>query len=163
MGKSEIIENSVRIIEHYRSLGYACAESSIRTLADLFDCPLPRDIIKAASIFSGGAAVDGRCGVAEAALIFVAYLFGGNESTSVRRDCARLVQNNMIDDLGSVMCSDLFYPLYEKHKSQDEPEEAFHCVFDSGIACVSGTVYDLLYTFSGEVVSASGFKSVCGV
>jgi C_GCAxxG_C_C family probable redox protein len=150
MKKEEVIADAVRVVEQYRAQGYTCAESSIRTLADVFACPLPEDIVQAASVFSGGAAVDGRCGVCESALIFVAYLFGGKKSAGRLGDCARRVGRDMTDALGSVMCSDLFYPLYEEHRATGEPEEDFHCVFDSGIACVAGTICDLLYASQGE-------------
>jgi C_GCAxxG_C_C family probable redox protein len=150
MTKKETVEEAVLLIEHYRAQGYACSESSIRALADLFDCLLPDNMLKAAAIFAGGAAVDGRCGIAESALLFTAYLFGGKGGAPKLPAYARLVQRDMADTLGSVMCSDLFYPLYDEHRDKDEAEEAFSCVFYSGIACVAGTVYDLIYASSGE-------------
>jgi hypothetical protein len=145
MTKKEAVAEAARLIEHYRAQGYACSESSIRALSDLFSCPLPDDVVKAAAIFAGGAAVDGRCGIGESALIFTAYLFGGGRGASKLPSRARLVQRDMEDSLGSFMCSELFYPLYEGHRAKDEPEEAFRCVFDSGIGCVAGTIYDLVY------------------
>ncbi|MDR2132087.1 MAG: C-GCAxxG-C-C family protein [Clostridiales Family XIII bacterium] len=145
MTREETVKGAARRIEHYRAQGYACSEASIRALADLFDCPLPQDVIKAAGVFAGGAAVDGRCGIGESALIFVAYLFGGKAGAHRLPERARRVQREMENALGSIMCSDLFYPLYEEHRSKGEPEEAFHCVFDSGIVCVAGTIHDMIY------------------
>jgi hypothetical protein len=144
MTREEAVSGAARLIEHYRGQGYACSESSIRALADLFDCPLPDDAVRAAAGFAGGAAVDGRCGISEAALIFTACLFGGGGGSKLPGS-ARRVQRDMEDSLGSAMCSDLFYPLYEEHRASGEPEEAFRCVFEPGIRCAAGTLYDLVY------------------
>jgi len=147
MTREETKKLALDKVEYYRSQGFACSEVSIRVLSDVFDCRLSDDFLRAVSVFSGGAAVDGRCGIAEASLAFISYLFGNSKANQAKlKRYARLVQKNMETDLTSIMCSDLFYPLYEEHKKKQEAEEVFHCVFWDGIVSVTGSIYDILYT-----------------
>ena len=67
-------EEAARRCEEYRSMGYACSESVFRALAQVFDIPVSRELCRSISIFAGGAAYDGRCGVLEAGLALVAGL-----------------------------------------------------------------------------------------
>jgi C_GCAxxG_C_C family probable redox protein len=146
MTREEAVTKAAARAEYYRSRGFTCAESSIRTLAEIFDCPLPEEVLRAVAIFAGGAAVDGRCGISESSLVFIAVLFGGSgENRQKVRRYARAVQANMEKDLGSIMCSDLFYPRYKRHREKNEAEELFHCVFGEGTASVTAAIYDLLY------------------
>lgn len=129
--KSELLE----LCEKYRRSGLACVESVIRTIADYYDIKLSGQILKGTCAFAGGAAGDDRCGVLEAGVAILTELYyKGKMRCDVSIDELLVnVQKNFERNLGSLLCSKLFYPVYDEYMKTHENEDDFRCVFNEGL------------------------------
>lgn len=136
--------DAVKVCEMYRRQGFACSESVIRALADEWNLTLPEDFLKEMSIFAGGAAEDGRCGVLEAGLAVIAnlYSFGlfGNEVSF--QELSKLLHHEFEKKYQGYLCSDIFYPLYEQLQKNNLNEEDFVCAFHDGITIIMNFLFE---------------------
>ena len=131
-------EEAARRCEEYRSMGYACSESVFRALAQVFDIPVSRELCRSISIFAGGAAYDGRCGVLEAGLALVAVLEKqGKVKTLPLGQHQRRLHQLFAQEHDGFLCSQIFYPRYEEYKKTHESEEDFHCAFMTGVSLLA--------------------------
>lgn len=130
--------NAVKTCEMYRRQGYACSESVVRALADEWNLELPEDFLREMSIFAGGAAEDGRCGVLEAGLAIMANLYVSGffgEEASIQ-ELSGLLHREFERTYQGYLCSEIFYPLYEQHQKSNLTEEDFFCAFHGGILII---------------------------
>ena len=79
--------------EQYRLQGFHCSESSIRAVAELLGLELTEDILRIASVFRGGGGGYGdRCGVVEAGLMLIGYLYGRADASVPEKGYSLLAQ-----------------------------------------------------------------------
>lgn len=131
-------EEAVQRCEAYRKMGYACSESVFRALADVFAIPVSRELCRSISIFAGGAAYDGRCGVLEAGLALTAVLEAQGRITPLPPgQRQRQMHQLFAQEHDGFLCSQIFYPRYEEYKKCHESEEDFQCVFMTGISLLA--------------------------
>ena len=93
MERNEKIKLAGEEAEKYRLLGYHCSESSIRAVAQLMGLSLSEDILRIASVFrGGGGGFRDRCGLVEAGLMLIGFLFGRTEAAVSEREYSYLAQ-----------------------------------------------------------------------
>lgn len=132
-------QKAVLLCEEYRRSGYACSESVARALADVFCLSFSAETYKVISVFAGGAAEDGRCGVLEAGLLVMAnlYTLGKIRPGQSLEELSIELHGKFQERYGSYLCSGIFYPLYETHQKSGEKEEDFSCAFHEGISIIT--------------------------
>jgi C_GCAxxG_C_C family probable redox protein len=129
-------ESAAALIGHYVGLGFSCAETTIRMLRDLYGIGMPDALLRMTSTFRGGASVDGRCGVIEAALSVFSYHSGieaerfaaGSRMEAMRMFSVEL-QEIFEEKLGSIQCGQL----WEMNVKADDPENTDCVIWPGGL------------------------------
>jgi C_GCAxxG_C_C family probable redox protein len=134
------------LIDRYDLLGFSCAETTIRVLRDLYRIEMPDALLKMTSTFRGGASVDGRCGIIEAALSAFSFHIGKDveqfipgERMEILHEFGGELQNTFEANLESIQCGRL-WGLNANIENIEETE----CVIRPGGLIAASVYYDYL-------------------
>jgi C_GCAxxG_C_C family probable redox protein len=104
----EIIKAAVEKCEGYRLKGYHCSESVIRACSEVLNIKLPEEILRISSGFRGGGGGYGdRCGVTEAGIMLISYLYGRTApetDVSGNSYLIRILHDRFNKEMGSYYC-----------------------------------------------------------
>ena len=95
--------------EHFRSGGYNCAESVLKTLIEELELDVPMETMKAASGFGGGIGGSGcACGALTGGVMAIGLVFGRTEAGDPKVHTARALSGQLhrifLDKHGSSCC-----------------------------------------------------------
>lgn len=104
----EKLREAANRCEGYRLKGYHCSESALRACAEALGVDLPETLLKVSSGFRGGGGGYGeRCGVVEAGIILISYIYGRlhpTESKAPYSYLIRLLHDRFLEEMGSYTC-----------------------------------------------------------
>ena len=128
----------------YKSQKYHCSEAVIRAVPEALGLGLPADVMKAAhGFFGGGGGTRGRCGVMEAGIMLISWLFGRLEPQQddqcIRDLCAEL-KRRFEENFGSTECCDI------KPKETAAYGDEYGCsrVYAEGAAIITGLLAEYM-------------------
>jgi C_GCAxxG_C_C family probable redox protein len=94
--------------DYYRLQEYHCSEATIRAVSETLNVDLSDEILKVASGFrGGGGGYKERCGVLEAGIILISYLYGRTrpeEDAFSYSYLIRMLHDRFLKELGSYNC-----------------------------------------------------------
>ncbi len=110
--REEIIREAGEKASSYKLSGYHCSESVIRALDDTFGCQMSREMLRMASGFRGGGGGSrGRCGIIEAGIMAISYLYGRDDQSGTvwtYSYLTRLWIRRFEERFGSSECLDIY-------------------------------------------------------
>lgn len=102
----------------YKLSGFHCSESVIRTMNDVFDLNMNEDTLRCACGFrGGGGGYRDRCGILEAGMMTISFLYGRNDvqgETWQYSYLIRLLHERFRDRFGTIYCRDIYFDQKEK-------------------------------------------------
>ena len=104
----EILKSAADRCESYRLQGYHCSEASLRACTDVLNIQLPEEVLRVASGFQGGGGgYRDRCGVVEAGIMLISYIYGRTDPKVDVSDYSyliRILHDRFNSQLGSYYC-----------------------------------------------------------
>jgi C_GCAxxG_C_C family probable redox protein len=104
----EKIKAAAEKSEAYRLKGFHCSESVIRACSEVLNIQLPEEILRMSSGFRGGGGGYGdRCGVTEAGIMLISYLYGRTDpaaDVSGYSYLVRILHERFNKELGGYYC-----------------------------------------------------------
>ena len=117
----EIIDRAKKTSREYKQTGYHCSESVIRALNDVFELKMNEDVLRTACGFrGGGGGYRDRCGILEAGMMAISYIYGRNDLTEEAWGYSyliRILHERFLKHFGTIRCLDI----YTKQKEQNVP------------------------------------------
>jgi C_GCAxxG_C_C family probable redox protein len=105
---NDVLKIAAEKCEECRLEGFHCSESSIRACAEALNIELPEEILRLSSGFRGGGGGYGdRCGVVEAGIMLISYLYGRTDpkvDVSGYSYLIRILHDRFNKELGSYYC-----------------------------------------------------------
>lgn len=128
---TELENKAAERCEYYRQQGFHCSESSIRAVSETLGIELPEDILKVSSGFrGGGGGYMERCGITEAGIILISYLYGRTNPEADVADYSyliRVLHERFIREMGSYICRQLL-PFSQKNT----PDKSCALTYEKG-------------------------------
>jgi len=104
----ELVAKAGERCDYYRLKEYHCSEASIRAVCETLGINISEDILRVASGFrGGGGGYKERCGVIEAGIIIISYLYGRmspEEDAFGYSYLIRKLHDRFLEELGSYNC-----------------------------------------------------------
>ena len=117
----EILQKTREISRQYKLEGYHCSETVIRTLNDVFELKMNDDVLRCACGFrGGGGGYRDRCGILEAGMMAISYIYGRNDVTGDIEGCSYLIRTlheRFREHFDTIRCLDI----YTKQKEMNVP------------------------------------------
>ena len=117
----EIIDRAEKASREYKQMGYHCSEAVIRALNDVLELKMNEDVLRTACGFrGGGGGYRDRCGILEAGMMAISYLYGrDNLNGDVWRYSylIRILHERFLEHFGTIRCLDI----YTKQKERNVP------------------------------------------
>ncbi len=118
MNEKELLNEIREKASAYKLSGFHCSESVIRTLNDVFGLKMSEDVIRCACGFrGGGGGYRDRCGIIEAGIMAISYLYGRNDvkgETWKYSYLVRVLHHRFRDRFGTIYCRDIYFDQKEK-------------------------------------------------
>lgn len=148
--REEILRKAEELAVAYKKMGYHCSESVIRAVPEALGSSLPPDVIRCACGFmGGGGGTFGRCGVVEAGIMLISWLYGRVSSLQSEQNMKVLVPaliRAYEQEMGSVQCADIKFPEVEKYG----PIVGCEHIYRRGASVVTRILLDADRILSGE-------------
>lgn len=117
----EIVGKAERRSREYKLMGYHCSESVIRALNDVFELKMNEDVLRTACGFrGGGGGYRDRCGILEAGMMAISYIYGRNDADGEAWRYSyliRVLHERFMRHFGTIRCLDI----YTKQKEDNVP------------------------------------------
>lgn len=139
--REEIIQEAGEKASSYKLSGYHCSESVIRALNDTFGWKMSKEMLRMASGFrGGGGGIRGRCGIIEAGIMAISYLYGRDDQSGTVWTYSYLTRywiQRFEEHFGSSGCLDI----YTKQKAMQVPNTCHDPVVE-GTKIIAEILYD---------------------
>ena len=133
MEKKEILEKIKKTASSYKLSGYHCSESVIRTLNDVFELGLSGETLRTACGFrGGGGGMRDRCGILEAGIMVISYLYGRYDlegETWTYSYLIRELHRRFKDHFQTIYCRDIYF----KQKEMQVPNTCHDPVVEGSV------------------------------
>ncbi len=139
-------EETVKMVDKYVSQGFSCAESTIRILMDVFGYEAEYEVFRMTSTFRGGAGIDGKCGIIEAALAFLSFISTEEEykcTQEVLTEFSRELHRDMTEKFGGYQC-DYLWNLFISQNQDIDINRNVDCIIEEGIVLVVDSVHRIM-------------------
>ena len=115
---NSIINKCINIASTYKIEGYHCSESIIRAINEGFELHLSKEMIRSACGFrGGGGGYHDRCGIIDAGIMIISYLYGRDDLNKERWTYSyliRVLHDRFKEEFNSIYCRDIMLPQKEK-------------------------------------------------
>ena len=117
----KIINEAGRLAVEYKRKGFHCPEATIRAVPEALEIPLSADVIRSAcGFFGGGGGTGDRCGIVEAGIMLISFLYARMHPLQSEQNVRTLV-SRWIDEfrkeVGFIHCRDIKPPEVEKYSA----------------------------------------------
>ena len=107
----EIIRRAGELTVEYKRKGFHCPEAAIRGIPEAFGIAMPADVIRSAcGFFGGGGGIGGRCGLAEAGVMILSFLYGRMHPLQSEQQVRAVVGRMLLafkEEMGSLECREI--------------------------------------------------------
>lgn len=111
LNKEEIINRAGDLVVAYKRQGFHCPEATIRAIPEALGIAMPSDVIRSAcGFFGGGGGTGGRCGIVEAGIMILSFLYGRMHPLQSEQDVRTVVSKMILafeKEIGAVNCRDI--------------------------------------------------------
>ena len=115
----EIIEKAGRLAVQYKRKGFHCPEAVIRAIPEALEIPVSADVIRSAcGFFGGGGGTGDRCGIIEAGIMLISYLYARMHPLQSEQNVRTLVSlwiSRFQTEIGSIYCREIKPPEVKKY------------------------------------------------
>lgn len=139
-------KETARRVDDYVSQGFSCAEATIRILMDTFGYEAKDEMLRMTSSFRGGAGIDGKCGIVESALAFLAFISAKDEYRCTKEkltEYSRELHQNMIKNFGGYQC-DYLWNLFISQNQNIDINRNVDCIIKEGIVLAVDSVHSIM-------------------
>ena len=115
----DMIAKAGQLAVEYKRKGFHCPEAVIRAIPEALGFPVPADVIRSAcGFFGGGGGTGDRCGIVEAGIMLISYLYARIHPLQSEQNVRTLVSvwiARFREETGSVYCREIKPPEVEKY------------------------------------------------
>lgn len=119
LNPEEIIVKAGQLSVEYKRKGYHCPEATIRAIPEALGFPVSADVIRSAcGFFGGGGGTGDRCGIVEAGIMLISYLYARMYPLQSEQNVRTLVSEwirRFQAETGFIYCRNIKPPEVEKY------------------------------------------------
>lgn len=125
----EIIAKAGQLAVEYKRKGFHCPEAMIRAIPEAIGFPVPADVIRSAcGFFGGGGGTGDRCGIVEAGIMLISFLYARMHPLQSEQNVRALVAewiSRFREETGALCCRDIKPPEVIKYGAAIGCEEIY--------------------------------------
>lgn len=119
LDREKLIAEAGRLAVEYKRMGYHCPESVIRAVPEALGIAISPDVIRSAcGFFGGGGGTGDRCGIIEAGIMIISYLYARMHPLQSEQDVRTLVSKWITlfrEEIGAINCREIKPPEVKKY------------------------------------------------